>query len=545
MLENPREGGSYAPADPEAKIWDVVVIGTGMGGSTVGHALAKRGHDVLFLEKGMFLFGDHDRGDGREPASPDDSAEGRLKRGWWPLDLDGTTSFGDISFFAPLGCGTGGSTAVYAAQLERFAPCDFTPRANFPDVPDTTLPDAWPISYEELAPYYAQAERLLGVNGTQDPLHPDNGAALFDPPPLSPRDQDLVDSFTELGLHPYRSHVGCRNVEGCEGCGGGLCPRDCRTGDVGRTFLLPALANHGASILTECEVTRLQADRSRVTEVECKRNGTMLRVRGRIVILAAGAYMSPILLLKSHSGIWSNGLANGSGLVGRNLMLHASDFIAVSPRQHLPDEGQGKSISFNDFYLHDGAKLGTFQAVTFTIDWRHVLYFLCLQAGKDPKWWLTMSKPFFRPIAFVGGRLFARAKVFASVIEDLPYHHNRVLPDDESPNGMRFEYDYPAELGERTQLFHRKLKDALGPNHDTMVLSGANNINYGHVCGTCRFDDDPSKGVLDRDNRAHEVENLYVVDASCFPSSGGTNPSLTIAANALRVAETIHARLAG
>ena len=226
-------------------------------------------------------------------------------------------------------------------------------------------------------------------------------------------------------------------------------------------------------------------------------------------------------------------------------MLHASDFIAVSPRQHLPDEGQGKSISFNDFYLHDGAKLGTFQAVTFTIDWRHVLYFLCLQAGKDPKWWLTMSKPFFRPIAFVGGRLFARAKVFASVIEDLPYHHNRVLPDDESPNGMRFEYDYPAELGERTQLFHRKLKDALGPNHDTMVLSGANNINYGHVCGTCRFDDDPSKGVLDRDNRAHEVENLYVVDASCFPSSGGTNPSLTIAANALRVAETIHARLAG
>jgi choline dehydrogenase-like flavoprotein len=536
---------NYIPPDPEGKTWDVVIIGTGMGGATVGHALASKGHEVLFIEKGMFLFGDHDRGDGRTPANPDQSHNGRLRRGWWPLPLAGTTSFGDVSFFAPLGCGTGGSTGVYAAQLERFAPCDFKPRADFPSVSDSSLPDAWPISYEDLAPYYAQAERSLGVRGTQDPLHPDNGAALLKPPPLGPRDQDLFDSFVELGLHPYRSHVGCRNVEGCEGCGGGLCPRDCRTGDAGRTFLLPALAVYGASLLTECEVTRLEASESQVTGVWCNRHGSELCIRGRIVILAAGAYMSPTLLFRSRSEIWPDGLANRSGLVGRNLMLHASDFIAVRPRRQLSDEGQGKSISVNDFYVHGGTKLGTFQTVGFTIDWRHVLYFLRLQAGKDPKWWLQLSKPFFRPLAWAGGRFFSKAKAFATVIEDLPYHHNRVLLDSKASNGMRFEYHYPAELAERTQLFYEKLEDALGRNHDVMRLSGANNINYGHACGTCRFDDDPRRGVLDRDNRAHDLDNLYVVDASFFPSSGGTNPSLTIAANSLRVAKKIDARLGG
>ena len=535
---------SYAPEDPSGKTWDVVVIGTGMGGSTVGHALARRGHEVLFIEKGMFLFGDHDRGDGREPGSPDESAAGRMSRGWWPLQLQGKTSFGEVSFFAPLGCGTGGSTAVYAAQLERFAPCDFTPRANFPDVPDASLPEAWPISYDELAPYYAEAERALGVRGTQDPLHPDNGSALMAPPKLSGRDQDLFDSFLELGLHPYHSHVGCRTVEGCEGCGGALCPRACRTGDAGRSFLLPALQRHGAKILTDCEVTWLEADSSTVSEVRCLQNGNELCIRARIVILAAGAYMSPVLLLRSRSDAWPDGLANTSGLVGRNLMLHASDFIIVRPRQQLSDEGPGKSISLNDFYVQDGVKLGTFQTVGFTIDWRHVLYFLRMQAGKGSKPWMKLARPFYRPIAFVGGRFFSKAKVFATVIEDLPYHDNRIVLDPEASNGRRFEYEYPEELAQRSQLFLEKLKATLGPNHKLISLSDGNNINYGHVCGTCRFDDDPSAGVLDRNNRAHDLENLYVVDASFFPSSGGTNPSLTIAANALRVAEVIHAHLA-
>ena len=117
-----------------------------------------------------------------------------------------------------------------------------------------------------------------------------------------------------------------------------------------------------------------------------------------------------------------------------------------------------------------------------------------------------------------------------------------MLADPRAPNGMRFEYRYPDELRARVARFRSRVAHALRP-HRTFVLSGDNNLNFGHVCGTCRFGDDPATSVLDRDNRAHGLANLYVVDASFLPSSGGTNPSLTIAANALRVAGAVHARL--
>jgi choline dehydrogenase-like flavoprotein len=132
--------------------------------------------------------------------------------------------------------------------------------------------------------------------------------------------------------------------------------------------------------------------------------------------------------------------------------------------------------------------------------------------------------------------------VFATIVEDLPYGDNRVLPDPEAKSGMRFEYRYPEELRNRVSSFRRRIVRLLGP-HKVFNLSGDSNINYGHVCGTCRFGDDPATSVLDRNNRAHDVSNLYVVDASFFPSSGGINPTLTIAANALRVAGEIHRRM--
>jgi len=132
--------------------------------------------------------------------------------------------------------------------------------------------------------------------------------------------------------------------------------------------------------------------------------------------------------------------------------------------------------------------------------------------------------------------------VFCPIVEDLPYPANRVIPDPHARSGVRFEYHYPEELRERNLLLRRKLAQRIGRRR-MAVLSGENNLNFGHACGTCRFGDDPSQSVLDRNNRAHDFENLYVVDASFFPSSGGTNPSLTIAANALRVADALHERL--
>ncbi|HKC52384.1 MAG TPA: FAD-dependent oxidoreductase, partial [Myxococcota bacterium] len=235
----------YAPESLEPGAWDVLVVGTGMGGATAGYALAQRGWRVLFLERGHFLFGDFDRGTGQIPDGADDSPEARLDRAHFPLPIQGNSSFGPLEFFAPLGCGTGGSTSLYAAQLERLHPRDFRPKANHPQAPEATLPEAWPIAYDELVPFYRQAEALFCVTGTPDPLNPDAQSALRQPPPLSPRDQDLYDSFRELGLHPYRAHAGLGFVPGCDGCPGVMCPRACKS-DAGRICLMPALEKHGA-----------------------------------------------------------------------------------------------------------------------------------------------------------------------------------------------------------------------------------------------------------------------------------------------------------
>jgi choline dehydrogenase-like flavoprotein len=254
------------PQNPEQDDWDVIVVGTGMGGSTVGYELARRGRRVLFLEKGKFLHGEPDAaGDPPPDAHPD--IEARLRAGRWPLPLQGRTSFGETEFIAPWGCGTGGSTTIYGAQLERFTAVDFVPRRNFPDVKDANLPERWPISYEELVPYYRIAEALYRIRGTQDPLNADPKAALRDPPRLSERDQVYFDSFHELGLHPYQSHVGFDYSYNCRECFD-FCPRGCKS-DSATICLMPALTNHGAPADRLRGVGDL-ADRSRVTAVRAR-----------------------------------------------------------------------------------------------------------------------------------------------------------------------------------------------------------------------------------------------------------------------------------
>ncbi|MBT9524563.1 MAG: GMC family oxidoreductase [Rhizobacter sp.] len=546
----------YVPDDPAAVTWDVIVIGTGMGGSTVGYELAKSGQRVLFLEKGLFL-----QPNGQAAAAPggqgpsDDSAQARLQAGHWPERLQGSTTFGDMHFYAPLGCGTGGSTLLYAAGLERFSPTDFTPRANYPDVADSTLPERWPISYEELQPFYEKAETLYRVRGTPDPLGSASTTSLLEPPALSARDQHLCESFQSLGLHPYRVHVGYEFVSGCQGCTEGRCLRSCKS-DAAHVALLPALRLFQAKILAECEVFRLEADRHSVTQVVARWRGAEISIKARAVVLAAGAYMSPVILLNSKNETWPNGLANESGMVGRNLMFHVSDFIAVAPLKRLSGEGPAKSLAMNDFYASGGKKLGTFQTLGAAIVPGQIMQYMRDVAQKDrawwkklasphPVWWRKISSPVIRLVALVLYHAFnfKNAAIWATIVEDLPYRDNRVIADPNARNGMRFEYRYTDELKQRVQAFRNVLAKALAP-HQTIVLSRDNNINFGHVCGTCRFGDDPATSVLDKNNRAHGLSNLYVVDASFFPSSGGTNPSLTIAANALRVAGAIHSALA-
>lgn len=530
---------TFIPADPEREEWDVIVVGCGMGGGTAGYELARLGRRVLFLEKGFLL---HGADAGSLLNSIRTPADAVMWNGRWPEKVRGQTSFGPVDFHAPLGCGTGGSTCLYSGQLERFRAADFRPRQWYPDGGDSNLPEEWPVSLEEMQPFYRRAETLFGVRGTPDPLEPDPEATLGVPPAMSERDRVLFEAFQAQGLHPYRSHMAVAYVDGCRECDD-VCRQGCK-GDAGSRCVLPALIQHHAAILPRCEALALETDGRRVTGLRVWWREREQTLRAKVVVLGAGAWMTPLLLLRSRSAEWPDGLANRSGLVGRNLMLHATDLVAVEPKEWHPTDGPSKAVTLNDFYDDRGHKLGTFQSVGRRLDARTIELLLICAAERDSARWEGLSPGFAPRAAKLATHRFRAASLMATIVEDLPYVENRVIPDTSSTNGMRFEYRYTGELHRRNQHFQRRLHEALAPRLAAHVMPlGGNNINYGHVCGTCRFGNDARTSVLDRTNRAHEVDNLYVVDASFFPSSGATNPSLTIAANALRVGSLIHARL--
>lgn len=248
--------------------------------------------------------------------------------------------------------------------------------------------------------------------------------------------------------------------------------------------------------------------------------------------------MTPTILLNSKSKYWPNGLANTSGYVGRNLMFHASDFIAIRERNKSRSTPSNKSLALNDWYISEEAKLGTMQSLGINLNWGQILGYLHQNSQQDPKYWKTFLKPLYRPISMIASAYFRNAAIFATIIEDLPYLENRITPNAQSKSGFLFHYNYTDELKQRTLLYRKKIQEKFGVL-SVFNLSSENNINFGHACGTCRFGEDPSNSVLDKNNKAFGLKNLYVVDGSFFPSSGGTNPSLTIAANAIRVGEVI------
>lgn len=521
------------------KKWDVIVVGTGVGGGTVGYALAQRGKSVLFVEKGHFLFDGFDRGDGSMSGETDVPAQ-RLNEGWWPQQIQGDTSYArQMSIFFPMGCGTGGSSSLYGAQLERMLPADFEPKRYHSGAKGANLPEAWPVEYSAMLPYYRQAEALYEVVGTDDPLNPDPQSNYGKPPAMSQRDEYVWSVMQKADMSPYRAHVGCRYKPGCKGCGAALCPRECKT-DSALVAIKPAVKEHGAYVLADAEVLKLEADARRVNGVKVNCKGTEGTLTADIVVVAAGTLMTPTLMLKSASEAWPDGLANRSGMVGRNLMMHTSDFIALRPGKSLDPTGPDKTIASTALYTVGGKKLGAFQSVGIPVTPGSIDAFLRGKTEKDPKWYLKAGGAFGRKVASrVGAKLFEQADIYASIVEDLPYADNRVYLDASAKNGMRFNYTYPDELRERNELFRKELERRLGKSLKTLVLGGDNNLNYGHVSGTMRAGHDAETCVVDANHRAHDLENLYVADASAFPMSGGINPSLTIAASSLRVAEAI------
>jgi choline dehydrogenase-like flavoprotein len=447
-------------------------------------------------------------------------------------DISGRFSKRFVPF---IGGGTGGSSALYGMVCERFFVRDFTPRQNFLNPGDSTVPEAWPVSYDQMRPWYAEAEKLLGVRGQPDPLRPEAAEVnLPAAPPFSADNQPLVDYLAGRGLHPYHLPMACDYTDGCSTCQTYLCNQSCKN-DAARNGLLPAIVEHGAHLLTECRVVRLDADRSHVRQVICEHTSGALTLKAKVVVLAAGALATPVLLLNSRSGDWPRGLANGSDWVGRNFMRHLLEPIEIWPQPDHKITAANKEIGLNDFYFWEGQKYGTVQSFGAIppVEW------LTNRRGWQGKTLRLMSPAVQR----IYERFFTGGLVLAAIMEDLPYLDNRVLPSDRpSADGrqrLRIRYRLHRSEIERRATFLRQVKAVLAPFRKRSLGSGKANGNLGHVCGTCRFGTDPKTSVLDPQNRAHEVDNLYVVDTSFFPSSAGLNPSLTVAANALRVAAHI------
>jgi choline dehydrogenase-like flavoprotein len=499
-----------------------------MGGATIGYSLASQGFHVLFIEKGRQIVTESASGDVSEAPVE------RLANGHWPdrilAEVDGVAR----ELYAPLGCGAGGSTLLYAAALERFE------RSDFETVPGLEHPTGgWPISYEAMRAFYERAERLYRVQGTSDQLG--EPAELPRPPRASPQDELFMRDFARAGLHPYRLHVGIAYRPGCRECLGRLCPQECKS--TARSICLdPAIEHHGAELLADCEVTRLIAAAGCISGVEFRHGDTTRLARGRVIVLAAGTYRSAALLLQSANSEHPNGIANGSGLVGRNLMFHSSELFAVWPLEPGSSEGPRKSLGFRDLYSHDTSRLGSVQSLGVSAAYGNILVFLYRWFDQSRLAPLRPLRPFLRLPAMIASKLFGTATVFVMILEDIGELHNRIVLDPERPDRIQICYRVNADLRKRMLLAKKLLRDRLS-GFRIMSLPNDEVINFGHPTGTCRFGHDPATSVLDPNCRSHEINNLYVVDGSFMPSCGGTNPALTIAANALRVGEAIGARL--
>jgi choline dehydrogenase-like flavoprotein len=513
------------PQEIQGTLWDVIVIGSGMGGGTLALALASGGARVLVIERGGYIAARKDAGEGVAPAE-------RLAGGWWPRPISRQAEReGSVEqIFAPVGCAVGGSSIHYAAALERMEPSDFEP------LTESAHPvGRWPVAFHEFARHYDAAESMYGL------AHTDEEAAAAR---LSPWDRRLMEAMRRNGLHPDILHVAMRYDAECRECVGRICPRGCKM-DSRTACVEKAVRDHGCRVLTECEVSSLEADATRVRTVRCSWQGFDLELRARAVALCAGAFHSPQILLRSRNAFWPSGLANRSDQVGRNLMFHTADIYALWAPRRLDRRGrQKKALSIRDFYVHEGRRLGYVQSMGLDAGRGDIAAYLkstLRQRGLRNE---LLLKLLVKLPSMLAAGLLGSAGIFAAMTEDDPDPGNRVVLNAAEPDGISFRYVITEDLRKRAAALREQFARRIRPWR-VVALSPTLGMNYGHPSGTCRFGDDSATSVLDRNCRAHDVENLYVVDSSFMPRSGAVNPSLTIAANALRVAPGILAELAG
>jgi choline dehydrogenase-like flavoprotein len=488
---------------------EVVIIGSGMGGGTTAHALARRGVDVLVLERGE-----------RVPREPENWSPHAVfvDRRYRPSELwlDGAGR----SFAPGVHYVVGGNTKVYGASLPRFREQDFAAVEHLEGISP-----AWPFGYEDLELYYAEAEQMYRVHGAtgDDPTEPWRSGP-FPYPALEhePYVAELAARLRGQGVNPSASSMGVDRRAGgscirCATCDGFPCRLGAKS-DAETCGIDPALATGNARLVTGARVRRIATDRSgkRVDHLLADTRGGPLEVTGARFVLAAGAVNSAALLLASADEKNPGGLANSSDQVGRNFMMHNNAHIVAIDLDRRNDVTFQKTLSVNDWYLDggDGLPLGTLQLI-----------------GKVQGLMMKTAAPRGVPRAILD-QVASRSVEWLVMAEDLPSADNRVLVDR---GGRITTRRIPRGLGTHRLLHERAKRLLRSVGYDAILTQHFDISMNSHQCGTVVAGTDPARSVLDPWCRAHDVENLWVVDAGFFPSSAAMNPALTIAAQALRV----------
>lgn len=514
-----------------AEHWDVIIIGSGAGGGTLARHLAPTGKKILILERGDWLK--------REAQNWDASSvfiDNRyISKDTW-YDKQGNAFQPQVHYFV------GGATKMYGAALFRLRKEDFGELHH----PDGISP-AWPISYEEMEPYYLKAEQMYQVHGERgaDPTEPpSSGPYPFPPVSNEPRIQKLYDDLKKAGYHPFpapcaimldEKNMPYSKCVRCQTCDGFPCLVQAKA-DAEMVGVRPALESPNVTLITNAEVVKLHTEASgrSVSQVECLINGKTELFSGNIVVVSCGAANSAKLLLMSANDKHPNGLANSSDQVGRHYMFHNSQAVLALSKEPNLTLFQ-KTLSLNDFYFGmEGFNypMGNIQMV-----------------GKSQGPMYRGEKPIETALAPMRllDDIAKHAVDFWLSTEDLPLPENRVTVSKEGK--VTLSYTPNNQLAkEKLYLKLKSMLNHLGMHPDYLIprqlylKSEIPIAGVAHQAGTCRFGKDPKTSVLDVNCKAHDLDNLYVVDTSFFPSIGAVNPSLTAIANALRVGDHLKQR---
>lgn len=499
---------------------DVCIVGAGAAGCTLAKTLAEGGLSVVVLEAGRW----HDTqadfvNDELAMLGPLDWDDPRLSDGANPLPLGRVNT----------GRGIGGSTIHFTAVKLRLHPDDFELRTRHGVGVD------WPLSYADLAPHYAYAERFVGTSGPRDfPWGGPQPPYEFGELPLQAADELFAAGMEQLGIRwrmaPHAILTGSR--PGRSPCMHyGFCVSGCKSDAKGSALVtwVPAAVQAGAEFREKCFATRVVLDAAgRARGVTYLHDGVEQLQEAAVVIISGYSIETPRLLLASATGRWPDGLANSSGQVGRNLMIHpASEVLArfSEPLDHYISPPVG--ILSQDFY-REGAP-GIPRGYTINRYAHFPIDFATTVAASNPQFWGARLHNVLDSYPYWG--------VLAAMCEQLPRGDNRVRLGE-----LRDAHDLPvAHVTMSYDAWDEALLGASGVKLEQIArAAGAEEVLHAlyadHVLGTCRMGHDPAHSVVDAWCRSHDVENLFVCDGSVFPTCGAVNPSLTIEALALRTA---------